>query len=86
MTTRAMAIDMETATLFVVGFCNEIPRGALLLVSDNPLTPEGVKTTKSDLKVSADFAVEHLDIGIDSLLELKDSGESVKHLRFEDWD
>lgn len=80
---RAMAIDMETATLFSVGFVNEIPHGALLLVSDNPMTPEGVKTEASDKKVTADFVKLHLDIGIDSLLELKNSGESVKHLRFD---
>jgi AMP nucleosidase len=80
---RAMAIDMETATIFSVGFMNEIPHGALLLVSDNPMIPEGVKTSKSDSKVTSDFVIPHLQIGIDALLELKDSGESVKHLRFD---
>lgn len=80
---RAMAIDMETATIFVVGFINNIPKGALLLVSDNPMVPEGVKTSKSDQKVTKGFAEKHLQIGIDSLLELANSGESVKHLRFE---
>lgn len=81
--TRAMGIDMETATIFVVGFTNKIPKGALLLVSDNPMIPEGVKTSKSDLAVTAQYVKQHLDIGIDSLIELRDSGESVKHLRFE---
>lgn len=80
---RAMGIDMETATVFVVGFVNGIPHGALLLVSDNPMTPEGVKTSKSDNKVTVKFVEKHLQIGIDSLLELKNSGASVKHLRFE---
>jgi AMP nucleosidase len=80
---RAMAIDMETATLFTVGFANKIPRGALLLVSDNPMVPEGIKTEESDKKVTANFVDIHLDIGIDALVELRDSGESVKHLRFE---
>ena len=80
---RASAIDMETATLFTVGFANKIPRGALLLVSDNPMVPEGVKTSKSDKKVTAQFVENHLDIGIDSLSELINSGESVKHMRFE---
>ncbi len=80
---RASAIDMETATLFTVGFSNKIPRGALLLVSDNPMIPEGVKTSKSDRKVTAQFVESHLDIGIAALLELSHSGESVKHLRFE---
>ncbi len=79
---RCMAIDMETATLFTAGFYNEIPIGALLLVSDQPMISEGVKTTESDKKVSAQFLKEHLDIGIDSLFELKNKGVSVKHLRF----
>ena len=80
---RTMAIDMETATIFTVGFVNQIPHGALLLVSDNPLVPEGVKTEESDKKVTAQFVEKHLQIGIDSLVELANSGESVKHLRFE---
>ena len=80
---RAMAIDMETATVFVVGFANSIPHGALLLVSDNPMVPDGVKTSKSDRSVTEKFVRLHLEIGIDSLLELAESGESVKHLIFE---
>ncbi|MDB5311215.1 MAG: amn [Gemmataceae bacterium] len=81
---RALAIDMETATVFIVGFANHIPKGALLLVSDNPMTPEGVKTSKSDAAVTERFVRTHLEIGIDALVELRDSGESVKHLRFEE--
>ena len=80
---RATAIDMETATIFIVGFVNHIPKGALLLVSDNPMTPEGVKTSQSDQSVSDRYVLKHLEIGIDSLIELRDSGESVKHMRFE---
>jgi len=80
---RAMAVDMETATLFTVGFVNEIPRGALLLVSDNPMIPEGVKTEASDSKVTTDYVNAHLEVGIDSLRELRDSGDSVKHMKFE---
>lgn len=81
--TRAMGIDMETATIFITGFVNKIPKGALLLVSDNPMSPDGVKTSKSDKAVTDKFVKRHLEIGIDSLAELRDSGESVKHLRFE---
>jgi AMP nucleosidase len=80
---RAMAVDMETATLFTVGFKNGIPRGALLLVSDNPMIPHGVKTSESDKKVSDKFQKLHLQIGIDALKELIFSGDSVKHLKFE---
>ncbi|RUL85049.1 AMP nucleosidase [Tautonia sociabilis] len=81
--TRALGIDMETATIFIVGFVNHIPKGALLLVSDNPMTPEGVKSSRSDRSVSEKYVLPHLEIGIDALIELRDSGESVKHLRFE---
>jgi AMP nucleosidase len=80
---RAMAIDMETATIFAVGFVNEIPHGALLLVSDNPMIPEGVKTDESDKQVTGSFVEKHIQIGIDALCELRDSGESVKHMRFD---
>lgn len=80
---RTMAIDMETATIFTVGFHNEIPTGALLLVTDQPMIPEGVKTESSDAKVTENFVHDHLQIGIDSLKELQNKGVSVKHLRFE---
>ncbi len=80
---KTMAIDMETATIFIVGFANGIPHGALLLVSDNPMTPDGVKTSKSDQSVTAFYVQKHLQIGIDALVELEESGESVKHLIFE---
>jgi AMP nucleosidase len=79
---RAMAIDMETATLFTTGFFNKIPVGALLLVSDQPMVPEGVKTSKSDEKVSAVFVEQHIKIGVDSLNEIKNEGKSVRHLKY----
>jgi len=79
---RAYAIDMETATIFMVGFYNKIPTGALLLVSDQPMIPEGVKTEDSDKKVTADFVERHLKIGIDSLKQLINDGLTVRHLRF----
>lgn len=81
---RAMAIDMETATIFSVGFANEIPTGALLLISDQPMTPEGVKTEQSDSKVSGDFVHHHLKIGIEALKQIMYHKLTVKHLRFED--
>lgn len=79
---RVMGIDMETATIFITAFKNKIPAGALLLVSDQPMVPEGVKTTISDTKVTSGFAELHLKIGIDSLKQLKNNGLTVKHLRF----
>lgn len=79
---RAYAIDMETATIFTVGFYNHIPTGALLLVSDQPMIPEGVKTEASDTKVTSQFVEKHLRIGIDSLKQLINNGATVRHLRF----
>ena len=79
---RAMAIEMETATIFTTGFHNKIPTGALLLVSDIPMVPEGVKTAKSDKAVTKEFVNMHLKIGIDSLKQLINNSLTVKHLRF----
>jgi AMP nucleosidase len=79
---RCMAIDMETATIFITGFHNEIPSGALLLVSDQPMVPEGVKTSATDQRVTGEFVDMHLRIGIDSLCQLINQGLTVKHLRF----
>lgn len=79
---RAMAVDMETATLFVTGFMNKIPTGALLLVSDQPMIPEGVKTAESDQKITSGFVDLHITIGVRSLEQLINHGLTVKHLRF----
>ena len=79
---RVLAIDMETATIFMTGFFNEIPTGALLLVSDQPMTPEGVKTVQSDEHVDGKYVNDHLRIGIDALKQLINKGLTVKHLRF----
>ncbi len=79
---RVIAVDMETATIFMTGFHNEIPTGALLLVSDQPMVPEGVKTAESDRKVDESFVADHLRIGIEALKQLINQGLTVKHLKF----
>lgn len=79
---RAYAIDMETASIFSVGFYNKIPTGALLLVSDQPMIPEGIKTEASDKQVTATYVETHLKIGIDSLKQLINNGQTVRHLKF----
>lgn len=81
--TRSMAIDMETATIFIVGFRNEIPAGALLLVSDQPMISSGVKTEKSDDEVTDKYIEDHIKIGLNSLQMLKNKGLTVKHLYFD---
>ena len=72
-----MAIDMETATIFTVGFANSIPTGALLLVSDQPMISSGIKTEESDKVVTEKFTEDHLQIGIDSLNQLINNGQTV---------
>ena len=80
--TTAIGIDMEVATIFIVGHYNEIPRGALLLVSDVPVTPDGVKTEKSDQAVTSKWAKQHLEIGIHAMTDLKNSRDKIKHFRY----
>jgi AMP nucleosidase len=79
---RVMSVDMETATIFSVGFANKIPTGALLLVSDQPMIPEGVKTVESDRAVTEKYVQTHLNIGIDALKQLINNSLTVKHLKF----
>lgn len=79
---RAIAIDMETATFFSVAIANEVSRGALLLVSDVPMTPDGVKTEASDKKVSENYVDLHIEIGIKAMTDIGDKGEKIKHFRY----
>ncbi len=81
--TRAMGVDMETATLFSCGFANHIPTGALLLVSDQPMVPEGVKTSESDKAITRNFVNTHVQMGIDSLRMILDEKKTVRHLKFD---
>jgi len=80
--TSSLAIDMETATVFIVGHYNQIARGALLLVSDVPTTPEGVKTEASDIQVTSNWADLHLELGIEAMSEISDNGEMIKHFTY----
>ena len=79
---RVLGIDMETATIFMVGFMNNIARGALLLVSDKPMTPDGIKTEQSDRQVTDGFVDTHLDVGIEAMTEIDSAGEQIKHFHF----
>ncbi|MCM2277632.1 MAG: AMP nucleosidase [Oligoflexia bacterium] len=79
---RALAIEMETATLFVAGFASKVPIGALLLVSDLPLKRGGIKTKKSAKSVFRQFTDLHLDIGIKAMSEIAERGEHIRHYRW----
>lgn len=78
----ALAVDMETATIFTVGFANRIPTGALLLISDRPMISDGIKTSESDKIVTQNFVRQHLDIGIETMQYIKDKNYSMRHLIF----
>lgn len=78
----AIGIDMETATIFIVGYANQIARGALLLVSDLPMFPEGIKTEESDRMVTQNFVDIHLEIGIEAMTDIGSKGEQIKHFTF----
>ena len=78
----AIGIDMETATIFIVGHYNQIARGALLLVSDVPITPDGVKTEESDRSVTQKWLETHLTIGINAMTEIGRSGETIRHYQY----
>ena len=82
LSTKALAVDMETATIFTVGFANRIPTGALLLVSDQPMISDGIKTTESDKEVTQNFVRQHLDIGIETINFIKEKNYSMRHLIF----
>ena len=77
-----IGIDMETATIFIVGHANQISRGALLLVSDVPITPDGIKTEQSDLEVTRQWAADHLDIGINAMMDIGEHGERIIHFQY----
>jgi len=79
---RVLGIDMETATIFITGFANEINRGALLLVSDTPMIPEGIKTEEKDKKVTLKYVDIHIDIGIKAMTKIGAEGEKIKHFKY----
>lgn len=79
---RALAIDMETATLFSVGFASKVPIGALLLVSDLPLRHGGIKTKESARKVFRQFTDLHIETGLQAMSEIAERGEHIRHYRW----
>ena len=61
---RAQAIEMECATLFIGSYSHRLPLGALLLVSDLPLNRDGIKTKKSSESVFTKFTADHVEKGV----------------------
>jgi AMP nucleosidase len=79
---RVLGIEMECASLFIAGFASKVPIGALLLVSDLPLKPDGIKTKKSAKKVFRKYTDLHLDIGIKAMSEIRERGEHIRHYKW----
>jgi AMP nucleosidase len=79
---HATGIDMETATLLTAGFANEIPTGALLMISDMPLIESGVKTEESDKRITQQFVGLHVKLGIETLQQIIDGKKTIQHIRF----
>ncbi len=79
---RAINIDMETETIFITGFANEISRGSLLLVSDTPMITEGIKTEEMDRDVTRKYVDLYLELGIEEMAKIGDEGENIKHCKF----
>lgn len=80
--THATGIDMETATLLTAGFANQIPTGALLMISDKPMIESGVKTVESDREVTQKYVEEHVQLGINALHQIIDDKKTIRHIRF----
>jgi AMP nucleosidase len=68
---RAQTIEMESATLFTAGYAKRLPIGSLMLISDLPLTPRGVKTKESSKQVFKKFSDEHVELGVEIIHELR---------------
>jgi AMP nucleosidase len=74
--TRPQALEMECATLFAASYRYKLPLGALLLISDLPLTREGIKTKKSSASIFAKHTSEHVEMGVGIIQDLE---HSIKH-------
>jgi AMP nucleosidase len=61
---RIIAVDMEIATLFSVGYALGVPTGALMLVSDLPLRTGGIKSKDSAQDIFSTYTNDHLKMGV----------------------
>jgi AMP nucleosidase len=69
-TTRPQAVEMECATLFTASYSHRLALGALLLISDLPFAPGGLKTKKSSEFVFKNFMPDQIEKGVKILHEL----------------
>ncbi|MFZ9000233.1 MAG: AMP nucleosidase [Bacteriovoracaceae bacterium] len=76
---RVLAVEMETAALFTVCFVSKVNIGALLLISDTPMKPGGIKTKSSAASVFKNYTDTHIEIGIQAMKEISGRGEKIRH-------
>lgn len=79
---RVLAVEMETAALFVSCFVSKVNIGALLLISDHPLKRGGIKTKKSAKAVFRKFTDLHIEIGIETMADIAERGEAIRHYQW----
>jgi AMP nucleosidase len=77
---RAIAVDMESATIAANGFRFRVPYGTLLCVSDKPLHGE-IKLPGMANKLYHERVDQHLLVGIQALRLLRESGAERLHSR-----
>ncbi|WP_373474928.1 AMP nucleosidase [Sphingorhabdus sp.] len=73
---RAIAIDMESATIAAQGYRFRVPYGTLLCVSDKPLHGE-IKLPGQANRFYEEAIAAHLQIGIQTCEFLRDAGNSL---------
>jgi AMP nucleosidase len=78
--TRAIAVDMESATVAANGFRFRVPYGTLLCVSDKPLHGE-IKLPGMASRMYRDRIDQHLLVGIQALELLRAGGVERLHSR-----
>lgn len=79
---RVLAVEMETAALFVSCFVSKVNIGALLLISDCPLKEGGIKTKQSAKAVFRKFTDIHIELGIEAMADIAERGEAIRHYQW----
>ncbi len=77
---RAIAVDMESATIAANGFRMRVPYGTLLCVSDKPMHGE-IKLPGMANAFYQERIGQHLDIGLETVRILREGGVEQLHSR-----
>lgn len=77
---RAIAVDLESATVAANGFRFRVPYGTLLCVSDKPLHGE-LKLRGMASQFYQERVSQHLEIGLETIRILQEKGVEMLHSR-----